>query len=1247
MFSDQHHVERIREKLLSGNVSVMVGAGFSLNATQLSKSKGTFLTWPQLIDLLKSKLYIDEGERKYASTDPLKLAEEFEFEFGREALEDLLKKSLPDENYVPGDLHKMLLNLPWADIYTTNYDTLIERTTKYIYDKHYTVIQTVQDIPNSVKPRIIKLHGSFPSHRPFIFTKEDYRKYPKLFSPFVNMVQQSIMENTLCLIGFSGEDPNFKNWIGWVKDNLGDYASSIYFCGFLNDSQKRRLESNKIKVINFSELFNTSDQKQNHINALTWFFLELLKPKPFIAYQWPEVNQYNPLSDWKVTEIVKEKLSYSSGNSKQHTVQDLYIYKDNSIRPNVKELTDIANQWKEERERYSQWVVAPRRARNYIWHNIDSTFIDLLAKQKESISYKEWVTILFELSWRLETGLLSLSIPRFSPLINVFEEVVYKYLDFRNKKKLKETLQINEEEIDDIESKLVYLSFTLINYYRESYSIKKTYEILTELKDLIFKNAESIAEYYYQQCLLELGLFNYPKVEDLLEQWPINKNSPYWEVRRASILIELRYFDKAETTLQSALNEIRERNLQGNDLELLSQESWILRILATIKGRTHYRNLYNNVEREEFARVVNCDAGLIYEEVITGVDRSLIRQQKKPKISFDPGREINSITFNNNYDDNIKNSLQIIKMVEKTGHRFKIKNTVFDKDRIFTACEYLTHEQFAISLSILVQLENKDYIKSFLSRETLAVLNSEIVDTLFDNIFESISYLNGLRIKEQIDVFYDSRLTILLEILSRLTIRLNEKQLNKCLHLAIDIYKSLPTSRNIHTFGKELNSLFERVLFAYDMNEVSEKLSEFLKLPLIEDQSVRDPIFYILNNTSINSKDTEIEEIDPWIIESLINKLENNLGKNKFNILSRLIVCKTILTKKQKTKIGSILSKNNFNDTGFYLNTIIEEFLSTDNTFNKEILNEVKKIIEQDFNNVYGEEEGRKFSYSSSSVNNLEEKFIELTRLLKDEKKCINYSAFQESIRKMIKNLKKWWDNNKKYLINSSNIWSFSWVIYKRFINALLYVIPADNEMIHKVYSIADDLTVIKIQVSCLYPISLYKNLVNLETVEELLIENLHSLEKERVFDALEAIVNWTDILDEKLSSKIPDEIINELIQKVFLRRSPYLDQSINVLIRLTKSKAFNFNSKQLEKLLDSLKNLYDETNLTNFTEDNFGTLAESELLPIRALATELAYKLYNRIRIENTSIPKILILWKEESQKSAIPEIKKAWKDY
>ncbi|MBI4752633.1 MAG: SIR2 family protein [Acidobacteria bacterium] len=283
-FQDKIHVEHIRKEMWAGReygrVAVMVGAGFSLNAEKVRETTNSFPTWKTLVEKVYDRLYPNEpGKRaeSVAGDGALKIASEYEQNFGRSNLERLIIESLPDRDFSPGNLHKLLMNLPWSDVFTTNYDTLLEGASRLIPDPRYDVVYTSADLPGSLKPRIVKLHGSLPSTRPFILTEEDFRTYPTKFAPFVNTVQQSMMENTFCLIGFSGADPNFQHWSGWVRDHLGKNSLKIYLCGFFegSTSQRRALESKNIIPIDLSPMVNKGTPNR-HAAALKWF-LEYLK----------------------------------------------------------------------------------------------------------------------------------------------------------------------------------------------------------------------------------------------------------------------------------------------------------------------------------------------------------------------------------------------------------------------------------------------------------------------------------------------------------------------------------------------------------------------------------------------------------------------------------------------------------------------------------------------------------------------------------------------------------------------------------------------------------------------------------------------------------------------------------------------------------------------------------------------------------------------------------------------------------
>lgn len=309
-FQDQNHVEKIRERLWCGReygqAAVMVGAGFSLNARLITAGAPRFRLWRQVAEAMFDELYpstdppsatrADRRVRATSGLSVLRLAEEYKVAFGRGRLDDLIRQSVPDSSYEPGLLHRLILRLPWADVFTTNYDTLLERARLSVHERRYDLIQTAADIPGRAKPRIVKLHGSFPSHRPFIFTEEDYRTYPKDFAVFVNFVQQAMMENVFCLIGFSGDDPNFLNWIGWVRDNLGDSQPYIYLCGLLDLSPSERLvyHEKKIIPIDLSPLITPAecpDRSLRHARSIEWFLRNLEHGAPPSVPRWPEITE--------------------------------------------------------------------------------------------------------------------------------------------------------------------------------------------------------------------------------------------------------------------------------------------------------------------------------------------------------------------------------------------------------------------------------------------------------------------------------------------------------------------------------------------------------------------------------------------------------------------------------------------------------------------------------------------------------------------------------------------------------------------------------------------------------------------------------------------------------------------------------------------------------------------------------------------------------------------------------------------
>ena len=153
------YLDMIADRLLSGHAAVMVGAGFSKNAASLGSGSG-FPDWPQLGDCFYKRLHGHPPgpNEKYLQVPAL--AHQVESAFGRPALDQMLRDAIPDLQHEPSSLHVALLELLWSDVFTTNYDTLLDRARRSVISKRYDLVLKPDDLGHSNRPRIVKLHGS-------------------------------------------------------------------------------------------------------------------------------------------------------------------------------------------------------------------------------------------------------------------------------------------------------------------------------------------------------------------------------------------------------------------------------------------------------------------------------------------------------------------------------------------------------------------------------------------------------------------------------------------------------------------------------------------------------------------------------------------------------------------------------------------------------------------------------------------------------------------------------------------------------------------------------------------------------------------------------------------------------------------------------------------------------------------------------------------------------------------------------
>lgn len=853
-FRDRPNLEHIRENLFKsteyGRVAVMIGAGFSRNAEKFSPQVPDFPLAGDLGNFFYSKLHPEYDFSRKSSDEEInfeqnfdKYASEFEKKFGKGELYSLLIKSIPDEKYLPGEIHELLLSLPWSDVFTTNYDTLLERTLIKIYDKKYDIIKTVTQIPLKSKPRIVKLHGDIPSNL-FIITEEDYHKYKEKFGAFQNLVQQSILENVFCLIGFRGNDKNFKLWKKWVKDNLGEHSPPIFLCGILdlNEQERIDLENDNIKLVDLGSLFPKKkfiDTNARYKIAIEWFLKSLAFGEPNNKLNWPErkLQKVSPIKNPLAPSLCPIPEHYQSYGNRNYI--DLDFQKERT-KDNITNNCEI---WRLEREAFPGWILVPKDNRRIIWETTKSSIRPII-QNISGFEFPTTIQLLYELCWRLEICL----VPLFSNVANCVECEIKKINPFSGLIILKDApITPDKEEFRNynwelISTQWIDLAYSLIRHYRESNNLDKYQFWMAILEKAIVLNSNWKNKWYYEKCTFSLFQLNQEDLRQQITAWTIDDDHPEYQLKKSGLLAELGDLEKAKTSAEHTLKTIRQHiHSNREDFYLLSLEGWCLLLLQSLdinslvsqKTSGEYRDRWKQLAR------FNCDPWIELEKFKANV--SIPKPQKQPefeiKQSFDLG-----VIHNTHYLASepviakVLPAFAFLKMTENVGLPLVCGRVFRFEEEISYAADWIENYDPIWSMSIIARSSGETVIKNKFQR--LAIL--QIEETLFSTIYnqairslkQSLSdyYRNGHN-QGFTNSFSYRQISTQMELLSRLSIRLSDTQLEELLDITINIYNTQKKSP-ILSFYDGIGNLFNRVSRAISQNKIFERMEVLLNLPI-------------------------------------------------------------------------------------------------------------------------------------------------------------------------------------------------------------------------------------------------------------------------------------------------------------------------------------------------------------------------------------------------------------------------------
>ena len=772
--------ERMKNNKEHGGVSVMIGAGFSKNAINRNSSNDIIPDWSELAVKMYEELYpkdedisekdLKEWEErkivKISGKNVTKLAEEYENTFDRAKLNYLIEKSLNNDFLVPGKLHERLLSYNWQDVFTTNYDTLLEETRKSsgIYNK-YQVVYSKDDLPGKTRPRIIKLHGSIPQVKPYIITDEDYRLYPITHAAMVNTVQQTMLENRLCLIGFSGDDPNFQNWLGWIRDNMKDNFSKVYLIGSfykLSEAEKKLLENKKISLIDLSVLLD-NDNKNNQEKGLTEFFnlLDKYQKKETLLDLLPYKNDISKFN------------FYKNLSNKEKDLNDINLYLDKVIKEKDK------------------FIIIPKD--NDYLHYFNKHFSVIMNFLKDSESSND---VNFKLLVIISKIIKILDL--YSSYINFHSiKLINKYVD--------RLIKYNKKNITvSLYNYLFDIDIYLLKYYRIFGSQDEYNEIETRVAGYENNLINKKNDIYFEKIQNALLYFNYDdacKYLDLLDNCSLKE-----KLKKVSLLTQVSKNDHAKNLLNECLKDLSDLKV-SNDI----YASYLGYINLCARFFMFFMN-NNNIYSDEVCinNEYNTRALIIDEEKKI---KDLIIKKHREKIKND----ITTYNLNSSYK-----TISIIgdfTLEEKTfSYLLRINDLCLlpfqsDKNIITELINFdifSDNEQFW-TISYLLKSNDNKILDEILSRDNIINLGKEKINLIFDNIINISKLFNG---KSQQNEKYILNLNSIIDSLSRFCVFLDDSKI-------IDYIKFLSLVSNnedIINVDENINKALRRICTMFNKN---------------------------------------------------------------------------------------------------------------------------------------------------------------------------------------------------------------------------------------------------------------------------------------------------------------------------------------------------------------------------------------------------------------------------------------------
>ncbi len=223
----------LAEHLKSGKLILFAGAGVSATVG--------VPTWRELISRMAEELGFDDDLFDNSMATSLTLAEYYASKRdGLGALASWMDRAwdVEDDKLRKSVVHKLIADLGFYRIYTTNYDRLLEKSLR-LHGHEVEVVANIRDMARADdrKLQVVKLHGDFDDTESIVLTETAYYDRLAFDMPLDVKFRSDALSKPMLFIGYSLSDLNMRLLLhkltqAWKQSELMKHRPPLYL--FLN-----------------------------------------------------------------------------------------------------------------------------------------------------------------------------------------------------------------------------------------------------------------------------------------------------------------------------------------------------------------------------------------------------------------------------------------------------------------------------------------------------------------------------------------------------------------------------------------------------------------------------------------------------------------------------------------------------------------------------------------------------------------------------------------------------------------------------------------------------------------------------------------------------------------------------------------------------------------------------------------------------------------------------------------------------